>query len=304
MSKKKYNSLCELEFDKSIINTEAKLLIAKLRNKDKVFKNLYRTSGPTFANKLVTLELLDTFREILPHSFVIPDSLCSVQGQIVGFSEDIVEGDVLSTILSNRKVNLETQIHYLKEVGRLLEQLDRIRRNTELDSIYINDLHGANFMIEKSTGNLRTVDIDSVKIGDNKPFPSKYLSPKALFNKVDHRYNIYYKTEDEEQAEPSKYDYKGLFGYIDPDKNSDMYCYIIMILNYLLGQNINKYSLEDFYDYIYYLDKIGIDHNLIEAFYKIVNTCDNEIDIDALDTLTYEQLAKANISMYSTVKGK
>ena len=303
MSKKKYNSLCELEFDKSIINTEARLLIAKLRNKDKVFKNLFRTNGPTFGNKLYTLELLDTFREILPHSFVIPDSLCSVQGQIVGFSEDIVEGDVLSTILSNHKVNLETQIHYLKEVGRLLEQLDRIRRNTELDSIYINDLHGANFMIEKSTGNLRTVDIDSVKIGDNKPFPSKYLSPKALFNKVDHRYHVYQKT-DEEQAETSKYDYKGLFGYIDPDKNSDMYCYIIMILNYLLGQNINKYSLEDFYDYIYYLDKIGINHNLIESFYKIVNTCDNEIDIDALDTLTYEQLAKANISMYSTVKGK
>ena len=304
MSKKKYNSLCELEFDKSIINTEAKLLIAKLRNKDKVFKNLYRTSGPTFANKLVTLELLDTFREILPHSFVIPDSLCSVQGQIVGFSEDIVKGDVLSTILSNHKVILDTQIHYLKEVGRLLEQLDSIRRNTELDSIYINDLHGANFMIEKSTGNLRTVDIDSVKIGDNKPFPSKYLSPKALFNKVDHRYHVYQKTDEEQTVEPTKYDYKGLFGYIDPDKNSDLYCYIIMILNFLLGDNINKYSIEDYYDYIYYLDNIGIDHNLIDAFYRIVNTCDNDIQIDALDTLTYEQIAKANKSMYYQVKGK
>lgn len=304
ISKKKYSELTELEITKSISNSEGRILVANLRNKIKVFKSLYRLNDDIYAEKLKTVALLDYYRDILPTSFVIPDSLCSVQGQIVGFSEDIIQGDVLSTVLSSHRVDLETQIHYLKEVGRLLEQLDSIRNKTELDTIFINDLHSANFMIERSTGDLKTVDIDSVKIGDNKPFPSKYLSPKALFNKVEHRYHVYQKTEEEKVSDTPKYDYKALFGYIDPDKNSDLYCYIIMILNFLLGDNINKYSIEDYFDYIYYLDKIGIDHNLIDAFCRIVNTCDNDIQIDALDTLTYEQVAKAHKNVYTTVKGK
>lgn len=32
-------------------------------------------------------------------------------------------------------------------------------------------------------------------------------------------------------------------------------CYIIMILNYLYGENVNNLSLTDFYDYLEYLEK-------------------------------------------------
>ena len=303
MSKKKYNELTSLEIDKSIINTEAKLLIAKLRNKDKVFKNLYRLNGPTFGNKLYTLELLDTFKELLPHSFVLPDSLCAVQGQITGFSMDIIKGVPLSVILDNHKENPELQIYYLKEVGKLLQQLESIREKTELDKIFINDLHSANFVVEHDTGELRTVDIDSCKIGDNKPFPSKYLSSRALLNNMIGKYTIYSKGV-QLDGEPAKYDYRALFGYIDPDANSDAYCYIIMILNYLYGTNINNMDLEDFYSYLYYLEQIGLDHNLMDAFYKIVANCDNTIPVDELDTLTIEQVARAKHHVYSAVKGK
>jgi hypothetical protein len=303
MSKKKYEELTSLEIDPSIINTEAKLLIAKLRNKDKVFKNLYRLNGPVFGNKLYTLELLDTFKEILPHSFVMPDSLCSVQGQIKGFSMDIIDGKPLSVILDDKKIDNEIHIHYLKEVGKLLEQLSKIRQNTELDSIFINDLHSANFVVERGTGTLRTVDIDSVKIGDNRPFPSKYLSSRGLLENIVGKYNIYNKGAYTEE-ESKKYDYRAPFGYIDPDANSDAYCYVIMILNYLYGGNVCNMNLEEYYNYLYYLERIGIDHNLMESFYRIVSNYDNDIPIDTLDTLTGEQIGRSKQAVYKLVKGK
>lgn len=301
MSKKKYNELTALEIDSSIINTEAKLLIAKLRNKDKVFKNLYRLNGPVFGNKLYTLELLDMHKELLPKSFVVPDSLCSVQGQITGFSMDIIDGKPLSVILDNIKIDREVHLHYLKEVGRLLEQLSKIRQNTELNTIFINDLHSANFVIDNSTGELRTVDIDSCKIGDNKPFPSKYLSSRGLLENIIGKYNIYNKGLDNNS---DKYDYRAPFGYIDPDANSDAYCYVIMILNYLYGGNVCNMNLEEYYNYLYYLEKIGIDHNLMESFYRIVSNYDNDIPIETLDTLTHEQIGRSKQAIYNIVKGK
>ena len=303
MSKKKYNSLEQLEIDNSIINTEAKLLLVQLRNKIKVFKNLHRLSGPTFANKLYTLELLNTYRELLPQSFVIPDSLCSVQGNIEGFSMELIEGTVLSILLNDKNVDYKTKIHYLKEVGKLLDQLEKIRVNSPLDNIFINDLHDANFLIEKDTGNLRTIDLDSCKIADNKPFPSKVLSPLALLNFVDNKYQIYSK-DFGMYREGYKYNYRSEFGYIYPDKNSDVYCYIIMILNFLYGANVNNMKLDEFYDYIFYLENIGVSHELIEYFIKILSNADNEIPIEALDSLTEENIGRAKKFVYSKVKGK
>ena len=303
MSKKKYNNLVDLELDSSIVNTEAKLLIANLRNKLKVFKNLHRLSGPTFANKLYTLELLDTFREYLPESFVIPDYLCSVQGSIEGFAMELVEGPVLSVYLKDHTVPLESKIHYLKEVSKLLDQLDKIRINSPLDSIYINDLHDANILIDKETKEIKVIDLDSCKIADNKPFPSKVLSPMALLNYVDNKYEIYCKNYGM-YDENDKYNYRAEFGYIVPSRDTDIYCYIIMVLNFLYGYNINNLKLDEFYEYMYYLESIGIHHELIDYFIKIVSNADNELPYEELDSITEEQYYRAKKNVYNAVKDK
>ena len=305
MSKKKYNELMMLDLDPSIIHSEADFYIALLRNKPKVFKSLYINDGPSFGAKLYIIELLNTFRELLPSSFVLPDSLCSVQGKIVGFSMDIIDGTPLELILNNPKVDLEIKKHYLKEVGRLLEQLDKIRKNTELDSIFINDLNPSNFLIEKDTNELRTIDLDSCMIGDSKPFYSRLLGRKSLINRAecDNKY-IKYNSKEEEFDELGKYDFKSRFGIFVPDANTDAYCYNMMILNFLYGGNVNLMTVNEYCDYLFYLSKIGIDHDLTESFFKLVNTCDNNVPIESIDSLTYEQIAKARRRTYNTVKGK
>ena len=49
-----------------------------------------------------------------------------------------------------------------------------------------------------------------------------------------------------------------------------------------------------------YLEHIGIDMELIANFISIVDTRDNEIPVDVLDTITYKHVALANKKIYKS----
>lgn len=65
-----------------------------------------------------------------------------------------------------------------------------------------------------------------------------------------------------------------------------------------IWENINNLNLEDFYNYLTYLEKIGINKELIEIFKNIVSNKDNENPYDLLDTLTTEQVARSRKIVY------
>lgn len=73
--------------------------------------------------------------------------------------------------------------------------------------------------------------MDSCKIGKNKATASKYLNPFSLASQVE-KYNP---------------DISNIT-YITPSKNTEIYCYCVMILNFLLSYNINNLKIEEFYD--------------------------------------------------------
>lgn len=78
----------------------------------------------------------------------------------------------------------------------------------------------------------------------------------------------------------------------------------MMILHFLYGDNANLMTINEYCDYLCYLMKIGVSQELIDSFLNLINTCDNNVPIDAVDSITYEQMAKANRKTYKTVKGK
>ena len=55
--------------------------------------------------------------------------------------------------------------------------MEHIRKNTNLDSIYLNDLHASNFIVDMKMKDIKVVDLDSSKICDSKSFPARYLTP-------------------------------------------------------------------------------------------------------------------------------
>ena len=285
MSQNKYKQLTKMNLPKEVFNTEAIIYDFRYKGEEKVFKKLLNNMGVNLANKLYTLEMLDVNRKYLPENLCIPDYLTIVGGVVEGFTMPKIEGISFSTTLKNKNITIEEKIYYLKKIGELLHQLEQIRKYTPFNDFYLNDIHESNFIVNPYKKTITAVDLDSSRVCSKANFASRYLTPLALLNNVKDKYKI---IEDNSSS----------LGYVEADSNTDLYCYIIMILNYLYGENINNLNLEDFYNYLTYLEEIGINKELIEIFKNIVSNKDNENPYDLLDTLTTEQVARSRKIVY------
>lgn len=279
MSKTKLNSLEPLILPKDVTSTECELFKYNYYGKEKLLKKLYRTNGIIFANKLYTIEALNSNKDNIPSNFIVPEVLVSINKQIEAFTMKYIKGTNLSIILNEPTITYEEKINYLKSIGNILEQMKNIRKYTELKDFYIGDIHEDNFLVDTEKQEIFVADLDSCKIADNKSFPGRYLTTASLL-----RYNeIKYSLLDE----PDRIaDYK-------VTEETDIYCYIIMILNYLYDGRVNRLSIEEFYRFINYLDDIEVNKELIENFEKIVVGAPNVNPVNYLDTLSSKQIAKA-----------
>lgn len=279
MSKTKLNSLEPLILPKNVTSTECELFKYPYYGKEKLLKKLHRTDGIIFANKLYTIEALNANKDSMPSNFVLPESLVSINKKIEAFTMKYIKGINLSVILNNPDITYEEKIHYLKSIGRILEQMQNIRKYTNLNNFYLGYIHEDNFLVERDKQEIYIVDLDSCKIAGNKSFPGRYLTNSSLIKYNSTKYQTLSQTDD-------LADYK-------IDENTDIYCYIIMILNYLYDGRVDRLSLDKFYDFINYLEDIKVNIELIECFNKIVVGGNNINPCNYLDTLTPKQVAGA-----------
>lgn len=279
MSKTKLNSLEPLVLPKNVTSTECELFKYPYYGKEKLLKKLHRTDGIIFANKLYTIEALNANKDSMPSNFVLPESLVSINKKIEAFTMKYIKGINLSVILNNPDITYEEKIHYLKSIGRILEQMQNIRKYTNLNNFYLGDIHEDNFLVERDKQEIYIVDLDSCKIAGNKSFPGRYLTNSSLIKYNNTKYQTLSQNDD-------LADYK-------IDENTDIYCYIIMILNYLYDGRVDRLSLDKFYDFINYLEDIKVNIELIECFNKIVVGGNNINPCNYLDTLTPKQVAGA-----------
>ena len=279
MSKTKLNSLEPLILPKNVTSTECELFKYPYYGKEKLLKKLHRTDGIIFANKLYTIGALNANKDSMPSNFVLPESLVSINKKIEAFTMKYIKGINLSVILNNPDITYEEKIHYLKSIGRILEQMQNIRKYTNLNNFYLGHIHEDNFLVERDKQEIYIVDLDSCKIAGNKSFPGRYLTNSSLIKYNNTKYQTLSQTDD-------LADYK-------IDENTDIYCYIIMILNYLYDGRVDRLSLDKFYDFINYLEDIKVNIELIECFNKIVVGGNNINPCNYLDTLTPKQVAGA-----------
>lgn len=281
ISRKKLDSLPPLVLPDDIISTECELF----RYKNKVLKKLFNYNGLSFANKLFTIEALNAYRDLMPSNFIIPEALVSIGKQIEAFTMPYVEGINLSIILRDGNVSTEEQIYYIKKIGYILEQMKSIRKYSPLTDFYINDLHEANFMVKPENRELFALDLDSLKIAGNKTFPARYLGRgSSLLATAIKKYEVDSSSE--------------LGAYVVANENSDLYCYYIVILNYLYGEKINGMTALEFYEYINYLDYLKINSNLLKILESVVSYDRNENPVNYLDSLSSEQIYRARKKVY------
>ena len=272
------------EFDpgKEIVNTECKLYIigSKINPRKKLLKKFYNESDKYISKKVKNLDTLVYYRKCFDiiNEFVMPENLAVLSGRIIGYTMPFIENSInLQTILKSNKYTIEEKIYYLKQIGKILNKMEIIKKFPY--EIRLGDLHEANFIVDEKK-NIRIVDMDSAYISNNEAFHSKYLFLCHNLLDLPHKYQ----TDDD--------------GDIIPSKNSDLFCYITIILNTLSGCAAYKFNLDQFYNYINYLNDIGINKNLLDSIEKIYQNGDNENPLPYLDEIPIDKACQAHRLVY------
>ena len=263
ISKKHFNSLKPYKLECGVYNTEARMYEIEIKKKYetelKLLKKLYTTYGQVFSNKLYTINsLIDNKDKIDLEELVVPDKLCSVNNEIVGFLLPLINNNNLSVILRDPKIDFNSKLDYLKQIGSLLEKMKYLREYSELDDFYISDLHEGNIIVEKGTNKIKVVDLDSCKICHNTPQMAVYLNRNSYIATLPNKYRIMDNSNN-----------------LMPDENTDLYCYNIIILNTLYGKRTISMEISDYFDYIEYLEEIGYPEPLVESFRALYSMKDN-----------------------------
>ena len=177
------------------------------------------------------------------------------------------------------KMPLQSKIKCFKELNDVLLKMEKVRNRTN-NNFYLNDFHEENILFNVETKGINIVDIDSCRILQNQPFPSKYLTPVSLSSYFPNKY----KTSSNENGE-----------FVIADENSDIYCYALIILNFLYKGKFYQLDLKTVQLYFEYLKEIGFSNEFIDIISKpFKEDCQNQLFGDYLDEINEERLEKAS----------
>lgn len=267
----------------SAISGEGDVIMNPVDSK-KAFKLLHKKSGVNFSNKLYTINsLMDLSERVDMPEMVFPECLLTVDNEVVGFSMPLINGVTLAEIIYNSDIDISIKVKYLKQIGDILERMAGVRKEYPNSNWYLNDLHERNFVVDLDKQQLHTVDLDSCRILGNHPFLSKYLSSFSPLIDFPEKYHTDFQIS--------------CGGDFVADENSDLYCYAMLVLDFLYGARINLSSKEEYFAYLEYLKSVGAPEDLIDAWAKVYSNDNNVNFAPLLDALPYFY-ERANRGLY------
>ena len=288
LTKYRLNHLIKYKLSKNVIATEGKIYYyphkTNWTNEMKVLKMFYRDLTE---DRVANIEFLSEYKKELESisSLVLPDALVSYYGKDRGIIMPYVENTNLADFLMFDDVDQTVKLRHLKEVGKILEEISLLRKyNSDLKDFAIGDLHEANTIIESSTNRIKFVDIDSAYTGSYIS-ASKYLTLNINLESLSNKYSM---NEDES---------------IIPNEQTDLYCYHMMILNYMYRDNIADLPIDEFYYYLEYLKKIGMNKDFLESCSRLYTSQENINPKDYLDNIGVN-VSRASRKIYEKCKDK
>ena len=274
LTKREYANLESLPLDNRILNTEAKISILPIKEKwlyqNKILKRLFVTEGDLFGNKLYTVNALIDRHDQFDSKMIIPDHLAIVGDDVVGFTAPYIKNTNLGVLLKNQKLSSSQKKAYLEQVGIILKNLSQNRKYGILEDFYIGDLHEYNFILNEETNEINVTDLDSCKIAQNQPFPSNYLVTAKELKKIPGKYPVVDSNDNDLNI---------------PNENSDLFCFNMIILNYLYGGSVQRLTTVEFYEYLNYLSSIGINSELLAMFSKLYDKQNNDNPLELISQI-------------------
>ena len=257
----------------NVSSGEGSILRNPLNGKE-VLKILHQQNGLYLSNKLYTLNSLYDIEDALDNdSFVLPNRLLTVDDKVVGFTMPLINGVTLADILFNADIDIKIKVKYLKRIGAILDAMASFRKEYPQSNWYLNDLHERNFMVDLDSDKMYAVDLDSCRIFGNHPFLSKYLSLFSPLIDFPEKYHTDFQIS--------------CGGDFVADENADLYCYAMLVIDFLYGARINYASKEEYFGYLEYLKSIGAPQELVDAWAKVYTNDNNVNFAPLLDSLPY-----------------
>ena len=248
--------LKELPLEEGVLNTEALMLVLKRRSFPdrhlRVFKYLDCQDDKSIMSKklytVMTLNHLDDYQEI--SELVIPDAVIYVQNHIAGFGIPLISNHRnLGAIIHDDHVSLKQKLSYLEQLGTIIDKVERVHISG--NRFQFGDLNEYNFIVDQDN-HLKAIDLDSAYLGVGEPLHMAYYLLK----------NQYVKSIPEKYKSTDR-------GIIIPSDNTDLYCYNMIILNALSGENLYRHSIDTYYQYLDYITSLGLPNEIIRSFQSI-----------------------------------
>ncbi len=271
LTSKDLNNLEKLPLVEGTVERESIMYYSPEKEREvlKVYQN--------YDNKIYIMEKLRNARNLLTYlkkedfpELLRPLGIVYLDDKIIGTIYSEKYAYTARTYLSLNIINIKIKVEMLRRIGMLLEKIKHT--NPEYNAAFA-DVHTDNFLVDdivvdkdRNINHLSIVacDTDSMKIKDSKGNPAYYLYDGEKLSEFD-KYRL-----DADKI-------------IIPDSNTDIYCYIMIILdfisksNYTYCLNVNEYNR-----YLDYLDSLGVDHNLLRSFASVYDN-----DIDNISPLPY-----------------
>ena len=278
LSNNDIENLESLRLPDNISNSESDIFLFKNNKEIDVLKRIYFFDKNKYDNKIRTLLSVENYTHTIPNYFIKPKYFVMYDNFIQYWASQYINNFNLKKTLDDDNLSFEKRKSYLKKIGIILEEMNWIRKSTHLKDFYIGDLHEDNFLVDLQ-GNLMVCDIDSIKINGNKSPVSKYINPFALFSRAG--VNKYMEDKSNNRV-----------GDYIINQNTDLYCYNIILLNFIFGCKVNDISVKDFYDFLNIMDSTNVDYRLIEIFNKLISEEDNSNPYNFIDSIDYRDVMK------------
>ncbi len=265
-----FNKFCNSEtlYDiKNINHVESDLYV-----KNGVMYKKMNLSYGQLDNKLNTVYfLIDNKNIINIEELVLPSGIAYLDRNsgIIVIKEKFIDNINFRYVLTSNLYSFSEKIEYFKQIGLILDKMKNVRDNTSIKDFYLCDLYTDNFILNTDTNRINVVDMDSCKINGNNSCSSYYLFENNVIDSV------------------KKYKKKELswFTEYEINENTDILCYIIMLISFISGCDINKVDIKEFYNYMDYLVNFGLSNQLVSILARIYSNDDNVNPYLLLDEL-------------------
>lgn len=245
---------------KNVIHTESDIYEMP-NDSNKILKIYDKLDEYYLYNKKHDIDNIVRFNtEVKIEELVIPVGYVYLYDLFIGEILPKVNGECSTKYLYNEEISINKKIEILKKIGIILSKIHN--SNPKYDACF-SDVHSDNFMV--SEDNVYAVDTTSMKVFDSKGVTNYYLYQLST-TRLD-KYEV---------------DYAGM---IKPNKNTDIYCYVMMILRFLSGSDLYIMGEDIYRDYLKKLINNGFDKDLINSFLSVYEDTDNICPLPYLDTL-------------------